>query len=529
LFFVSLTAYAIIKHRLMNVRLVITRSLLFSLLVLVVSGLFTTAALLASRVFQITSTRQLLWVNLAVATLVVLTLQPLRNLLAKATDKIFFKGQVDYPAVAQRLSSLIAETLERDQLLHKFARQFKKELKLKKVDILFCQTLPQMCSLYYAFPSKSVVTQSPDIKKHLWNDYGNIVSFFSQYPQVKVREEEERKVEDLKPGIYHRRLGEIVQELESRAISVIIPVISDHKEKAFICIGDKISGDIFDDRDIKLFDLLKSQLSSALEKSRLYEEAKGFTVVLKKKVDEATQELRDANARLRELDRAKTLFLSVTSHQLRTPLAGIKGFLSMVLDGDFGATSEEIKKVLEEVYANTNRLIRLVNTFLNVSRIESGRLTIMQTDTNMVELARKVVQELQFSARDKGLSVLLEAESDSVMAYIDSDKVEDVVINLVDNAIKYTEKGKIVVRVMEKDSRVRIEVEDTGQGLNESEIRTLFHKFVRGSRSFQLHTDGSGLGLYIAKRVVDMHKGEIGVESGGEDKGSVFWFELPRK
>ncbi len=535
--FLFLVTYAIIRYRLMNVKRVITRSLLFSLIVAIVSSAFTAGTLLASRVFDRTDAGARIGVNIAVAIVVVLFLNPIKNFLAKITDKIFFKGQVDYQAVTQRMSNLISTTLERDALLGTCATTLANELKIKKITILFCNSALKSAVLYYSNEPSQSEKASAHIKTHLFNEYKTIIAFFTEHTEIKVREEEERKAEDLSvspanpangangASDYKRELTAIVRDLEARDISVVVPVLSEHGEHAFIFLGDKESGDIYDDRDINLLELLRSQLTSALEKSRLYEDVKQFNVKLRLKVKEATAKLRVANSHLKELDKAKTLFLSVASHQLRTPLAGIKGFLSMILDGDFGELQKQVREILEDVYANSNRLIRLVNTFLNVSRIEAGRLTLMRDNHDLVQMAKKVVNELQFTARDKGLALTFETNKDEIMANVDLDKIEDVVINLTDNAIKYTSVGTIVVRLVDKGDKVRIEVQDTGEGLEAKEIKTLFHKFVRGERGLHTHTDGSGLGLYIAKRVAEMHNGEIGVTSEGIGKGCVFWFE----
>ena len=185
----------------------------------------------------------------------------------------------------------------------------------------------------------------------------------------------------------------------------------------------------------------------------------------------------------------------------------------------------QIKEILEEIYANTNRLIRLVNNFLNVSRIESGRFTVTKEEHDLVPILKKILDELRLTAQDKGLKLSLESAVDSLIAQVDADKIEDVLINLVDNAIKYTPKGgKVKVKLVDLGNRVRVEVKDTGQGLKPSEIKSLFDKFVRGSRA--LDRSGTGLGLDIAKRIIEAHKGEIGVESDGVGKGSCFWVEV---
>jgi signal transduction histidine kinase len=427
-------------------------------------------------------------------------------------------------------------------LLNKFARELKRELKLQKVEVLFCE---EVCSVYHS--NSRHQTSRHNLAKHSQkgsgsdtptqhgfapnSEYHQIIKFFSKHQEIKVTEEEERKVGDLKPSKYRTQLDNTAKALAQKDIAVVAPVSikKNHKITALIFLGDKSSGDIFDNRDIRLLELLRGQLASALEKSGLYEEVKAFAGELKKKVEERTLQLREANTQLRHLDKAKTLFLSIASHQLRTPLTGIRGFLSMILQGDFGTgLPAKVREILEEVYANTTHLIRLVSTFLNVSRIEAGHLSLMKVEYDLIPMAQKTVNELKFEAQSKGLKLSFECKEKKVIANIDADKIEDVLVNLTDNAIKYTDKGWVRVRLIDRGAKVRFEVEDTGQGLNQEEIKTLFNKFVRGDRAPKLHTDGSGLGLFIAKRIVEMHKGHIGVTSPGVGKGSLFWFEVPK-
>jgi len=238
---------------------------------------------------------------------------------------------------------------------------------------------------------------------------------------------------------------------------------------------------------------------------------------------EQAQKLQRANAKLQQLDELKTLFLSIASHQLRTPLTAIRGFVWMIIDGSYGKVSPEVKKTLQSVYASANRLIRLVSVFLNISRIESGKFTVTKKECDLVDIVKKILAELSFSAQEKGVKLSLDTKVDSLTAKVDADKIEDMLINLIDNAIKYTQRGgSVKVKLMDLGSRVRVEIRDTGQGLKPSEIKTLFSPFVRGKRASHA-SSGTGIGLYIAKQIIQAHQGEIGVESDGVGKGSTFW------
>jgi len=239
------------------------------------------------------------------------------------------------------------------------------------------------------------------------------------------------------------------------------------------------------------------------------------------------KKLKTANKKLKKLDEAKTEFLSITSHQLRTPLSSIKGYLSMIIDGDFGKFTKHQNEALGRVYSEVERLIRLVQVFLNVSRIESGRLKIANIDFDMQKLIDDVIESLKQSAKNKGLKLIYKHGKEPLMYKGDPDKIKDVVVNLVDNAIKYTQKGKIWVESYLKDEKLVVEVHDTGIGIESSYASNLFEKFSRAKGIAQIDASGTGLGLFIVKKIIEGHHGSIRAESEGKGKGTTFIFELP--
>jgi len=239
------------------------------------------------------------------------------------------------------------------------------------------------------------------------------------------------------------------------------------------------------------------------------------------------EKLEVANKKLRQLDNAKTEFLSIASHQMRTPLSGIKGYLSMMIDGDFGKFTDEQQGVLTRVYKEVERLIRLVQVFLNVSRIESGRLEIDKIKGDARDLVDTVVKDLLPAATEKGLELEYKRPDKPLILRADFDKLKDVLVNLVDNAIKYTKLGSIEVKAYKSDGNICFEIKDTGVGIDPSEVNNLFTKFTRAKGIAQVDATGSGLGLFIAKKIVEGHQGRIWADSAGLGKGSVFKVELP--
>ncbi|MEX2007879.1 MAG: HAMP domain-containing sensor histidine kinase [Candidatus Spechtbacterales bacterium] len=239
--------------------------------------------------------------------------------------------------------------------------------------------------------------------------------------------------------------------------------------------------------------------------------------------------LREIRA-LRELSDAKTEFISIASHQLRTPLSVIKGYLSLLEEGTFGEMKSEQRDVVKKVYMANEGMIRLVNDLLNVSRADQGRLEYVFHELELGEVVDGVIERFRLSAGQKGVTLDWERPDEPTMVHADEDKIAQVISNLVDNAIKYTEHGGIVIRISHEEGtrqNVRVYIKDSGVGIAQEELAGLFQRFNRARGGERISSSGSGLGLYIAKKVTEGHHGCIWVESEGEGRGSTFAIELP--
>jgi len=249
----------------------------------------------------------------------------------------------------------------------------------------------------------------------------------------------------------------------------------------------------------------------------------------RKKVERLAKKLEHANDKLQELDKAKTTFLSLASHQLRTPLTVIKGATSMMLDGDYGKVSTKVRNPLGMVQESSNRLIDLVEDFLNISRIELGRIEYNFEKTNLIDMVSDVIKELDIKINDKELNLVYKKPKELPMLNIDAAKIREVVVNLIENAIKYNiDEGDLNIILRKVKGEIEFCIIDSGIGIDKQEISQLFKKFSRASNA-QEHANGTGLGLYVAKEILKVHKGSIWAKSKGKNKGSKFWFRLPIK
>ncbi|MEK7636471.1 MAG: ATP-binding protein [Patescibacteria group bacterium] len=253
-------------------------------------------------------------------------------------------------------------------------------------------------------------------------------------------------------------------------------------------------------------------------------------VLQKEQLELLSESLVVANEELKKLDEQKSDFITIASHQLRTPLTIIKGYISLVLEKDYGAYPQEIAEPLQRINTSNNRLINLVNDLLDLSRIERGKMTYVFQTASLAPIVDEVFNEMAEMAKEKKLELHYEKpEGEFRFSSIDPKKIKEVMMGFVENAIRYTPEGLITMKLLhDKNKRVvRFSVADMGIGLTQDEINRLFVKFSRMDSAKRISSEGTGLGLYVAKLIVEDHKGKIWVESEGHGKGSVFIFELP--
>ncbi len=240
-----------------------------------------------------------------------------------------------------------------------------------------------------------------------------------------------------------------------------------------------------------------------------------------------TQELKTANKKLTELDQARAEFISIVSHQLRTPPATIKWYLGAILSGDYGDLAPSLKDALEKTQRTNNSLISLIEDILNVSRIERGKMEFLFEPVDILSLADTTFEQLYPIAQEKKLTLLFNRPQEPLPPLMaDHEKLRQVMNNLIDNAIKYTKRGSILVELFKEGDGIRFQVTDTGMGITPEEKKNIFQKFQRGQQSLT-RSAGLGLGLYVAKVIITEHRGKIWAESKGRDKGAMFAFTIP--
>jgi two-component system, NtrC family, sensor histidine kinase KinB len=229
------------------------------------------------------------------------------------------------------------------------------------------------------------------------------------------------------------------------------------------------------------------------------------------------------------IERLKSQFVSVAAHQLRTPLSIIKWSLSMLLEGEAGLLTSNQKDMVSKANETNERMIRLINDLLNVARIEEGRFVYQPKTVDLIELLDDIVESIQTMAYSKGVKFKFIKPKDkkSKIIKVDIEKASLAIRNLLENAVHYTNSnGKVILKAERKGDRVFVSVQDTGIGISKDQQDRVFSKFFRGNNAVRTETEGTGLGLFITKNIIEAHDGKISFESE-ENKGTTFIFSLP--
>lgn len=256
-------------------------------------------------------------------------------------------------------------------------------------------------------------------------------------------------------------------------------------------------------------------------------EAVKRTLSRKKQLEKLTASLKEQRAQLIELNLAKDEFISLASHQLRTPATGVKQFLGMVLDEFAGKITPEQRRMLEKAYDSNERQIIIINDLLRVAQVDAGRVHLKLEPTKLGALAQEIVDSHMSRFRERSQKVSVIVPDADVVAPVDPERLRMVLDNVIDNASKYTPEGKQVsVRVSVTKTKAKIAVHDQGVGIAEADIDKLFTEFLRLDNPLSMTVGGTGLGLYWAKKIIDLHQGTITVLSK-LDHGSTFTITLP--
>jgi len=509
--FVGFAAYAIVRHGLLDIRLLVARSVAYTLLISTITGLYIVMIfVIARRIFDEDSVLVQQVLPIVAALFVAATAPYFKRSFDRLTNRFFYRDAYDPQAFLDELNKTLVSNIELGILLRRTAGVIQQNLKSESCFITVRQTDER--------PFRLLGTDAPKFKAD------QLAYIYSQMAEMgqKLLIADDVKLE-------HSKLKRTLNSGGIALVSAPTGYEKDNPALAYLILGPKKSGNIYSKDDLRLIQIITDELVIAIQNALRFEEIQSFNVTLQAKINEATEQLQRNNKKLQVLDQTKDEFISMASHQLRTPLTSIKGYLSMVLDGDAGQVNEEQRKMLQQAFISSQRMTYLISDLLNVSRLRTGKFFIEKAPTNLATVVQQEVDQLRESAKIRGLELNYDQPANFPTIDLDETKTRQVIMNFIDNAIYYTPSGgRIDVALTNKHKSVELTVTDTGIGIAKKEQHRLFSKFYRAPNAKRARPDGTGLGLFMAKKIIVAQGGAI-IFHSQPDKGSTFGFSFPKK
>ncbi len=500
--------YAISKYRLFDVKTAVLRGTTYVFLGASLALIFVGLVSFTTTQFTIFRDHQYLQIgfNAIVALVMAVSFQPLRRLFDRLTNKYFFRDSYDTKEVLDSLNRILIGNADVSRLLN-----LSEHLLIDRLKLEFCFfVLGATGDTKRIFSTvKSPLTEQEilALPKSLFTSRTKMVLTGDRSTQQKDRN----------------------KMLAEKQVSAVVKMIANNDLIGYMVLGNKKSGSPLSPQDVGVIAIAANQLAIATQNVLRFEQIQNFNATLQDKVEDATHELQQKNKKLRLLDQTKDDFISMASHQLRTPLTSVKGYVSMVLDGDAGKVSPLQRKLLNQAFISSQRMVYLISDLLNVSRLSTGKFELEPVPSNLANVVREEVEQLHETAKGRNLTLVYHKPEHFPVLMLDEGKLRQVIMNFIDNAIYYTPSGgKITISLTDNPQSVELTVTDTGIGVPRQEQHHLFTKFYRAHNAKRMRPDGTGLGLFMAKKVIIAQGGAI-IFRSQENRGSTFGFTFPKQ
>ncbi|NTW61436.1 GAF domain-containing sensor histidine kinase [Candidatus Saccharibacteria bacterium] len=427
--------------------------------------------------------------------------EPMKRFFDRITKTVFYHDDYSVDDFIARLSRKLATTTDLRSLIERISNEIAQSLKSEQV-FLFIETPDGGYILAGTSGHEKMHRQDADF----------ISSLTTNNHQVIARS-------------LLRNSDPVAKLMKSYRLQLVLP-LKQNKISGCLCVGERLTSK-YTMRDMRILSAIADELLIAIQNSLSIQEIKGINATLEQRISNATKELRHSNRRLTELDEAKDEFMSMASHQLRTPLTSIKGYISMIMEGDAGQVTAQQKKFLEEAFNSSERMVRLIGDFLNVSRLQTGKFVIEKRPVDLSVIVAQEIESLKPNAEARHMKLVYDKPDNFPILNVDEDKMRQVIMNFSDNAIYYSHDDSAIFIDLKVDGdEVVFTVKDNGIGVPNSEKEHLFSKFFRATNARKHRPDGTGVGLFLARKVVNAHGGQI-IFKSQEGKGSTFGFRLP--
>ncbi|MBP6005469.1 hypothetical protein KA531_01020 [Candidatus Saccharibacteria bacterium] len=495
---VIVNSYVILRNKIFDLKLIFSQSFAFTLAVLVLALIYSFFASyylggLIGLDHKLTSVERLAFIPIII--ILAILFQPMLKLFERATYKWFYQYHYYPSQLISEVSRILARDLKIEEMIKDTAKIIVSGMGIDNIQVIVYEH--NRIAFSYATDYKIFNTKN-------WHYLKDEVIFVDHILDTAT-----------------------LYQLKSQGAELIFPMILKGKLIGHIILGRKKGGDIYTDGDYQTIEIVAGDLAIALDNAKV------------------NYRLKDTLEKLRALDKSKDEFISIASHQLRTPLTTIRGYSEMLADQEFGKISLEQKNILNQINQAGQNMNQLLEDLLATSRLAQGRLVINKTEFDFANLVREEYHYRQNSLK-KDLELKLDLP-DSIELFADQGKLRQVVINLIDNAIQYTDRGSILVRaevisgskvikmpvhgsdnIAPRRKYLSFQVIDTGIGVPISKQKQLFSKFYRASNAKIIRPDGNGLGVYLVREIARIHHGNVIFQSPVElNQGSVFGIWIP--
>jgi signal transduction histidine kinase len=490
LLFTATATVAILKHHLFDIRFFVVRAAAYGFTVILISLFYLLPAIwLIAHFLHIHLSLEVFFILAFLSLILTTVYRYMRKIFDRLTKQIFYRHDYEPQDVLDKLSDLLAHTIDISRLQKDSQQIIMNALNLDLVE-------------YWL----NTVTHHPS-------------------PAPLISPNGSQSIILLDEVTTHPTL---IEEFRAKDIAAIVRLRTTHGELGYIVLGFKKSGEAYSQKDKRLLSTIADEIAISIQNALHFEEIQNFNKTLQAKVQQATKELRRTNDKLKTLDATKDEFITMASHQLRTPLTSVKGYLSMVLEGDAGKLTKQQRQLLTQSFISSQRMVYLIADLLNLSRLNTGKFVIEPTSVDLREVVQGEIDQLRETAKSRDLTLTYKPPESFPSLMLDETKIHQVVMNFIDNAIYYTPAGgTITVELHETPTAVEYLVKDNGIGVPKAEQHRLFTKFYRAGNARQARPDGTGLGLFMAKKVIVAQGGSIIFQSE-EGQGSVFGFRFAK-
>lgn len=505
--------YAIVRHKLFDIRLAAVRTIAYVLSLGTLSSIYFSLAYLVSATILkdsgAISESIINPFNIFLSLALAFIFQPIKQFFDKITNRIFFRDGYDVEEFIARLGEVLTSTVVLGDLLKLAADEIRHTLNASTVRFVI-----------YRPDGDSIVRAGEQGSNFTKEQYAQIKEYIESSGTKAI------VIDDFEAEVSKTPSAIAANMLYKKNIAIVLPLRRSEGVVGYLLLGQH-KGRGYSKQDIKVLDTIADELIIAIQNAKSVEQVQDINKNLEQRIEDATRELRLSNSKLQKLDKAKDEFISLTSHQLRTPLTSVKGYISMVLEGDAGKVTPQQRTLLEEAFNSSERMVHLIGDFLNVSRIQTGKFVI---ETQMVDLREIVKQEVEVARPNaESRSIRIEYRTPKVFPLVPMDeaKTRQVIMNFIDNAVYYSHAGGVIkIRLSVEDGEAVLTVKDSGIGVPEAVQSSLFGKFFRADNARKQRPDGTGIGLYLSKKIIVAQGGSIIFESK-ENVGSTFGFRLP--